>query len=132
MYSPVAAPHRAISEEHTPAPPALVAVTAQLSPPTSSSLPPLTLSLSCAPLRLCKRLPTSDEVVVIDFGSATWDDDFHSAVVCTRHYRAPEVILGLGWSFPADLWSVGCILIELLTGGCVGGWVGAGLGGCMV
>ena len=31
--------------------------------------------------------------------------------------RAPEVILGLGWSFPCDLWSMGCILIELLTGG---------------
>ena len=29
---------------------------------------------------------------------------------------APEVILGLGWSFPCDIWSVGCILVELLTG----------------
>lgn len=36
--------------------------------------------------------------------------------VSTRHYRAPEVILGLGWSFPCDLWSVGCILAELATG----------------
>ena len=34
----------------------------------------------------------------------------------TRHYRAPEVILGLGWSFPCDLWSAGCILVELATG----------------
>ena len=31
--------------------------------------------------------------------------------------RAPEIILGLGWSFPCDIWSLGCILVELLTGG---------------
>ncbi|GFZ21205.1 serine/threonine-protein kinase AFC1 [Actinidia rufa] len=34
----------------------------------------------------------------------------------TRHYRAPEVILGLGWSYPCDIWSVGCILVELCSG----------------
>ena len=34
----------------------------------------------------------------------------------TRHYRAPEVILGLGWGHSCDLWSVGCILVELVTG----------------
>ncbi|KAK8496140.1 hypothetical protein V6N11_061472 [Hibiscus sabdariffa] len=32
------------------------------------------------------------------------------------HFRAPEIILGLGWSYPCDMWSVGCILIELCTG----------------
>ncbi|RYR33470.1 hypothetical protein Ahy_A10g048054 isoform D [Arachis hypogaea] len=26
------------------------------------------------------------------------------------------IIAGIGWSYPCDLWSVGCILIELLTG----------------
>lgn len=30
--------------------------------------------------------------------------------------RAPEVILGLGWTYPCDMWSVGCIIVELLTG----------------
>ncbi len=24
--------------------------------------------------------------------------------------------IGLGWTYPADIWSVGCILIELYTG----------------
>ena len=62
------------------------------------------------------RVPRSSDVRVIDFGSATFDDAHHSAVVSTRHYRAPEVILGLGWSYPADLWSAGCILVELATG----------------
>lgn len=37
-------------------------------------------------------------------------------MVSTRHYRAPEIILGLGWSYPCDLWSVGCIVAELITG----------------
>lgn len=26
------------------------------------------------------------------------------------------MILGLGWTFPCDLWSCGCILVELATG----------------
>ncbi|CAG8698887.1 3610_t:CDS:10, partial [Ambispora leptoticha] len=58
----------------------------------------------------------NSDIRVIDFGSATFEEEYHSSVIQTRHYRAPEVILGLGWSYPCDLWSVGCILIELFTG----------------
>lgn len=32
---------------------------------------------------------------LIDFGSATFDDEYHSTIVSTRHYRAPEIILKL-------------------------------------
>ncbi|XP_042908738.1 dual specificity protein kinase CLK2 isoform X3 [Parasteatoda tepidariorum] len=53
---------------------------------------------------------------LIDFGSATFDHEHHSTIVSTRHYRAPEVILELGWSQPCDVWSIGCILFELLMG----------------
>ncbi|KAI9475479.1 MAG: kinase-like domain-containing protein [Benjaminiella poitrasii] len=56
------------------------------------------------------------EIRLIDFGSATFEHDYHSSVVSTRHYRAPEIILGRGWSYPCDLWSVGCILVELFMG----------------
>jgi len=56
------------------------------------------------------------EIRLIDFGSATFQDEYHSSVVSTRHYRAPEIILGLGWSYPCDIWSIGCILIEFFTG----------------
>ena len=52
-------------------------------------------------------------VKLIDFGSATFDWEHHSSVVSTRHYRAPEVILELGWSHPCDVWSIGCIIFEL-------------------
>ena len=61
-------------------------------------------------------MPRTSNIKVIDFGSATFEDQYHSKIVSTRHYRAPEVILGLGWTFPADIWSVGCILVELVTG----------------
>eukprot|EP00210_Caulerpa_lentillifera_P009311 g8875.t1 len=36
--------------------------------------------------------------------------------VITRWYRAPEVIMCRPYCFRADLWSVGCILAELLQG----------------
>ena len=52
-------------------------------------------------------------VKLIDFGSATFEWEHHSSVVSTRHYRAPEVILELGWSHPCDVWSIGCIIFEL-------------------
>ena len=56
------------------------------------------------------------DIRLIDFGSATFDEEYHSSVVSTRHYRAPEIILSLGWSFPCDIWSIGCILVEFFTG----------------
>ncbi|MEW5320462.1 MAG: hypothetical protein WDW38_011533 [Sanguina aurantia] len=62
------------------------------------------------------RMPRSSTIKVIDFGSSTFEEAHHSSVVSTRHYRAPEVILGIPWSFPCDIWSIGCIIVELLTG----------------
>uniref|UniRef100_A0A3P9PWB3 dual-specificity kinase n=2 Tax=Poecilia reticulata TaxID=8081 RepID=A0A3P9PWB3_POERE len=55
-------------------------------------------------------------VRLVDFGSATFEQEHHSLVVSTRHYRAPEVILELGWSHPCDVWSIGCILFEYYEG----------------
>ncbi|KAG0052568.1 Dual specificity protein kinase clk3 [Linnemannia elongata] len=63
-----------------------------------------------------RRILMDPEIRLIDFGSATFQDEHHSTVVSTRHYRAPEIILGLGWSYPCDIWSIGCILVEFLTG----------------
>ncbi|XP_019176122.1 PREDICTED: serine/threonine-protein kinase AFC2-like isoform X1 [Ipomoea nil] len=63
-----------------------------------------------------KRLPKSSAIKVIDFGSTAYERQDHNYIVSTRHYRAPEVILGLGWSYPCDMWSVGCILVELCSG----------------
>ncbi|XP_068706963.1 dual specificity protein kinase CLK2-like [Montipora foliosa] len=63
-----------------------------------------------------ERIVKSSDMRLIDFGSATFDHEHHSTVVSTRHYRAPEVILELGWSQPCDAWSIGCIMFELYTG----------------
>lgn len=63
-----------------------------------------------------RKVLLDTDIRLIDFGSATFHDEYHSSVVSTRHYRAPEIILGLGWSFPCDIWSIGCILVEFYTG----------------
>lgn len=63
-----------------------------------------------------ERIVKSSDMRLIDFGSATFDHEHHSTVVSTRHYRAPEVILELGWSQPCDVWSIGCIMFELYSG----------------
>lgn len=62
-----------------------------------------------------RRLRCAD-IRLIDFGSATFDNEHHTTIVSTRHYRAPEVILELGWANPCDVWSIGCIMFELYTG----------------
>ncbi|XP_058827164.1 uncharacterized protein LOC131687117 isoform X2 [Topomyia yanbarensis] len=62
-----------------------------------------------------RRVKCTD-IRLIDFGSATFDHEHHSTIVSTRHYRAPEVILELGWSQPCDVWSIGCIMFELYLG----------------
>lgn len=58
----------------------------------------------------------STNIKLIDFGSATHDEEHHSTIVSTRHYRGPEVLLELGWSHPCDMWSIGTIIFELYRG----------------
>ncbi|XP_071478198.1 dual specificity protein kinase CLK2-like [Diadema antillarum] len=74
-----------------------------------------TLTYDHAKKRDVKRVQNCD-IRLIDFGSATFDHEHHSTIVSTRHYRALEVILELGWSQPCDVWSIGCIMFELYTG----------------
>eukprot|EP00002_Diphylleia_rotans_P034875 TRINITY_DN7538_c0_g1_i2.p1 TRINITY_DN7538_c0_g1~~TRINITY_DN7538_c0_g1_i2.p1 ORF type:complete len:381 (+),score=66.52 TRINITY_DN7538_c0_g1_i2:111-1253(+) len=62
------------------------------------------------------RVPRSTRIKVIDFGNATYEKDHHSSIVCTRHYRPPEVLLGIKWNFTCDVWSIGCILAEMFIG----------------
>lgn len=56
------------------------------------------------------------EVRVIDFGSSCFTTDNLSSYIQSRCYRAPEVILGCHYDGRIDVWSLGCILPELLTG----------------
>ncbi|KAH3869564.1 stress-activated protein kinase JNK-like isoform X1 [Dreissena polymorpha] len=56
---------------------------------------------------------------ILDFGLArTAGTGFMmTPYVVTRYYRAPEVILGMGYKENVDIWSVGCIMAELIRGG---------------
>jgi len=60
--------------------------------------------------------PASARLKLIDFGNATYASEHHSSIINTRQYRGPEVILSLGWHERSDIWSMGCIFMELYTG----------------
>jgi len=64
--------------------------------------------------------PKDPTVVIVDFGGAILlSEDEPTGIVNTRQYRSPEVTLlnvNKEWNEKTDLWSVGCILMELYTG----------------
>lgn len=52
-----------------------------------------------------------------DFGNAMFAGKNEiTPYLVSRFYRAPEIILGLSYDHPMDIWSVGCCLYELSTG----------------
>ena len=60
--------------------------------------------------------PAHSEIKVIDFGSSCLENEKVYTYIQSRFYRSPEVILGMTYGMPIDVWSLGCILAELLTG----------------
>ena len=55
-------------------------------------------------------------VKLIDFGSARQSDQTPETYMQSRFYRAPDVMLGLRVTSAVDMWSLGCVLVELLCG----------------
>jgi dual specificity tyrosine-phosphorylation-regulated kinase 2/3/4 len=60
--------------------------------------------------------PMHSEIKVIDFGSSCFENEKVYTYIQSRFYRSPEVILGMSYGMPIDMWSLGCILAELFTG----------------
>lgn len=69
-------------------------------------------------------MPKSQRIKIIDYGNAILKEDFNDSTINTRQFRAPEVILSIlgltkepaKWDHKSDIWSIGCILMELFTG----------------
>lgn len=58
----------------------------------------------------------SGKIKIVDYGNACWEYKHFTDDIQTRQYRAPEVILGSGYSSKADIWSLACLIFELATG----------------
>ncbi|KAJ3414548.1 serine/threonine protein kinase, CMGC group [Chytridiales sp. JEL 0842] len=80
--------------------------------------------LMCIPIKdvLDKRkpLPTTKpppiDIKIADLGNACWSHHHFTSDIQTRQYRSPEVLLGAEYYPNTDLWSLGCLGFELLTG----------------
>ena len=62
--------------------------------------------------------PLSHEVKICDLGAAKVlsKQQLNTPYVVSRYYRAPELILGSNqYDCSIDIWSVGCILFELIS-----------------
>lgn len=68
------------------------------------------------PENILLRHPLHSEIKVIDFGSSCFENEKVYTYIQSRFYRSPEVILGMTYGMPIDMWSLGCILAELYTG----------------
>eukprot|EP00163_Fabomonas_tropica_P012770 TRINITY_DN2412_c0_g1_i1.p1 TRINITY_DN2412_c0_g1~~TRINITY_DN2412_c0_g1_i1.p1 ORF type:complete len:798 (-),score=230.00 TRINITY_DN2412_c0_g1_i1:183-2576(-) len=55
------------------------------------------------------------KIVLGQMSSAVWAHMNNDMVIQTTQFRAPEVILGCHYDTSADMWSVGCLVYELLT-----------------
>ena len=55
--------------------------------------------------------------IITDFSHAQWIDNSQPQINPIQHdcYRAPEVILGIGWSYSADIWNLGLLVRSVTT-----------------
>ncbi|NXX72339.1 SRPK2 kinase, partial [Spizella passerina] len=48
-------------------------------------------------------------VKIADLGNACWVHKHFTEDIQTRQYRSIEVLIGAGYSTPADIWSTACM-----------------------
>jgi cGMP-dependent protein kinase len=56
-------------------------------------------------------------IKLIDFGTAKEIEDRTKTIIGTPHYMAPEIIMGGGYSFQVDYWSISICMYEFMCGG---------------
>ncbi|KAK4467782.1 hypothetical protein MN116_008709 [Schistosoma mekongi] len=60
--------------------------------------------------------PKRSAIKVIDFGSSCHVHEKVYQYIQSRFYRSPEVLFNLDYGLGIDMWSLGCILVEMHTG----------------
>ncbi|CAJ0609505.1 unnamed protein product [Cylicocyclus nassatus] len=60
--------------------------------------------------------PKRSKINIIDFGSSCQIGHRIYQYIQSRFYRSPEVLLGIAYDTKIDMWSLGCILVEMHTG----------------
>lgn len=56
------------------------------------------------------------ETALTDFGNSYFYDKRTKNEIQDRRYRAPEIILDFNYGYACDMWSLACVVFELLTG----------------
>uniref|UniRef100_A0A1A9X1N0 non-specific serine/threonine protein kinase n=1 Tax=Glossina brevipalpis TaxID=37001 RepID=A0A1A9X1N0_9MUSC len=59
---------------------------------------------------------TNVKVKIADLGNACFENHHFTEAIQTRQYRSIEVLLGIGYSYSADIWSTACMAFEIATG----------------
>ncbi|CAM9371068.1 unnamed protein product [Ectocarpus fasciculatus] len=97
-------------------------------PPPPSSPPPPNATRTAATTPTAAAQPPFD-LRLIDLGNAVFAADTVPGVTAgTPSYLSPEASGGLAWGPPVDVWAVGCVLHEILTGERVGSGTGIAAG----
>ena len=71
------------------------------------------------PENIALAQPNRPRLKILDFGSSCLLSDSpinQFPYIQSRYYRAPEILLGTGYSCAIDMWSLGCIIAELYLG----------------
>ncbi|KAF9236548.1 kinase-like domain-containing protein [Melanogaster broomeanus] len=88
--------------------------------PSKGDAPLAVLSHPISPFNLVENSDTAEipelNIELTDFGTAADVTGLHVDIIQPYALRAPEVILGCGWDTSTDIWNLGSLIFEFLTG----------------
>ncbi|KAF9648507.1 kinase-like protein [Thelephora ganbajun] len=100
--------------------PSGISLLSQMAPQNAASTETVKLEESSnqgpPPIDTNPTSPPPISIKIADLGNATPSKRHFTEDIQTRQYRSPEAILGRSdWTHTADVWSVACVVFELLT-----------------